>query len=92
MARVTKFGKRDVAFEIAGLQLQIVIGIYNEMDRQKVSRQELARRLGVSERYLQDLLDGEIGITVLQMVRLARAMNFQWRIRPWSAGKKGGAR
>lgn len=44
------------------------------MDEQKVSRAELARRLGTSRAYVTKLLGGDANFTLLTMVKVAMAL------------------
>ena len=60
---------------LAGAILAFTESIVREMDRQGMSRTELAQRLGATPAYVTKILRGKVNFTLATMVRLARALN-----------------
>ena len=60
---------------VAGAILAFTESIVREMDRQGMSRTELAQRLGATPAYVTKILRGKVNFTLATMVRLARALN-----------------
>jgi plasmid maintenance system antidote protein VapI len=58
----------------AGAIVEFTEGLVREMDRQSVTRTELARRLGTTPAYVTKILRGKVSFTPGTMVRLARAL------------------
>ena len=59
----------------AGVILEFTESLVQEMERQGISRRELARRLGATPAYVTKILRGKVSFTLATMVRLARALN-----------------
>ena len=59
---------------VAGAILQFTEDVVREMERQGMTRTELAKRLGSSPAYVTKLLRGKVNFTLATMVRLARAL------------------
>ena len=59
---------------IAGPITELIEDIWRLMEEQKVSRAELARRLGTSRAYVTKLLGGNANFTLLTMVKVAMAL------------------
>ncbi len=74
--------KKDIEREITGetsrLYATIASKVYDAMDAQGISKDELAKKVGIPVEYLSQLLDGEFPITIKMMVRLATALGFKW--------------
>ena len=68
-----KAGQRDT-FKTAKIILDFTEGLYGLMQENKISRVELAKRLGSSPAYITKVLRGDINFTVETMVRLAKAV------------------
>jgi transcriptional regulator with XRE-family HTH domain len=68
-----KAGQRDT-FQTAKIILDFTEGLYGLMQENKISRVELAKRLGSSPAYITKVLRGDINFTVETMVRLAKAV------------------
>lgn len=64
------------------------------MEQNRVSRSELAARIGVSAPYITKILKGNVNFTIDTMVRLARAVgaNLQLHLAPMDACETGAAR
>jgi transcriptional regulator with XRE-family HTH domain len=60
---------------VAGAILAFTESIVREMDRQGISRTELAQRLGATPAYVTKILRGKVNFTLSTMVRLARALD-----------------
>ncbi len=59
---------------VSGAILEFTENLVKEMERQGVTRTELARRLGASPAYVTKILRGKVNFTLATMVRLARAL------------------
>ena len=59
---------------IEGAKIDFTEGLCREMNRQDVTRAELARRMKVSDAYITKLLRGTTNFTLTTMVRAARAI------------------
>ena len=62
---------------VAGAIVEFTEDLVRKMDRQNVTRTELARRLGTSPAYVTKILRGKVNFTLGTMARLARVL------RPW---------
>jgi transcriptional regulator with XRE-family HTH domain len=64
------------------------------MEQNRISRAELAARIGVSAPYITKILKGNVNFTIDTMVRLARAVgaNLQLHMAPRDACETGAAR
>jgi transcriptional regulator with XRE-family HTH domain len=65
---------------VAGAILEFTEGVVREMERQGVTRTELARRLGATPAYVTKILRGKANFTLETMVRLARALDAQLHV------------
>ncbi len=54
--------------------------IYDAIDAHGISKEDLAKRVGIPLKYLSQLLDGEFPITIKMMVQLATALGFKWNL------------
>jgi transcriptional regulator with XRE-family HTH domain len=61
-------------YSVAGAILEFTESLVREMERQGVTRSELARRIGVTPAYVTKILRGQANFTLDTMVRLARAL------------------
>jgi transcriptional regulator with XRE-family HTH domain len=59
---------------VAGAIIEFTESLVREMERQGMTRVELARRLEVSPAYVTKILRGKVNFTLATMVRLARAL------------------
>lgn len=59
---------------VAGAILEFTEDVVREMERQGITRTELAQRLGASPAYVTKILRGKVNFTLATMVRLARAL------------------
>jgi plasmid maintenance system antidote protein VapI len=64
----------SVDYWIAGPIIELTEDVCRRMEEQKISRAELARRLGTSRAYVTKLLDGNANFTLATMVKLAMAL------------------
>ena len=67
-----KAKERDT-YWVASLILDFTEGLHKMMEANRVSRSELARRLGVSPAYITKVLRGNVNFTLDSMVRLITA-------------------
>ena len=74
--------ERHEEYWIAGAILEITESLVREMQRQGLTRTELAERLGTSPAYVTKLLRGKANFTLATMVRLARALREETRGAP----------
>ena len=65
---------------VAGAILEFTEGVVREMERQGVTRTELARRLGATPAYVTKILRGKANFTLETMVRLARALDVRLHV------------
>ncbi|TSC89590.1 MAG: hypothetical protein G01um10143_80 [Parcubacteria group bacterium Gr01-1014_3] len=92
--------EREVQGEASRLHVAISSKVYDAIDARGISKDELAKRVGIPSEYLSQLLDGEFPITIKMMVRLATALGFKWDLgvltesyeRPTVSKLKGSAR
>lgn len=59
---------------VAGVVLELTEAVVEIMDREGITRSELANRLGTSPAYVTKILRGNANFTLATMVRLARAL------------------
>ena len=59
---------------VAGVIVEFTESLVREMERQGITRTELARRLGATPAYVTKILRGKVNFTLATMVRLARAL------------------
>jgi ribosome-binding protein aMBF1 (putative translation factor) len=65
---------------VAGAIIELTEGVVREMERQSISRTELARRLGATPAYVTKILRGKVNFTLATMVRLARALDAELHV------------
>jgi transcriptional regulator with XRE-family HTH domain len=63
-----------------GAILDFTEAMVREMDRQQITRAELARRLGTSPAYVTKILRGDANFTLETMVKIARALDTELRL------------
>ena len=66
--------------------LQFTMRLHEEMQKQGISKTELARRIGASQPYVTRILKGRDNLTIATMVKLARAAGLKVQI---SLGETG---
>lgn len=66
--------KDDPEYQAEYLILEIIDNICERMKEKNVSKEELARRLGKSKAYVTRLLDGNVNITLLKLVKVFLAL------------------
>jgi transcriptional regulator with XRE-family HTH domain len=64
-------------YELEWLLLDLNEAITNGMDRARLSRAQLAERLGTSRAYVTKLLDGQENMTLKTLVRVANALEMK---------------
>ena len=72
--------ERHEDYWVTGAILDFTEGVVREMERQGLSRAELARRLGATPAYVTKILRGKGNFTLGTMVRLARALGAELSI------------
>ena len=75
-----KEAERQDDYWIARRALDFTEDVVRVMTDMKVTRAELARSLGTSQAYITKLLRGDVNFTLGTMVRLARALDAEFRI------------
>ena len=65
---------------VAGTVQDFTEELFGLMEREGVSRPELARRIGTSPAYVTKILRGNAHFTLTAMVRLARALGAELRL------------
>jgi len=60
---------------VSGAIVEFTENLVREMERQGITRVELARRLGATPAYVTKILRGKVNFTLATMVRLARAVD-----------------
>ena len=65
---------------LAGVVQAFTEEVFRRMEEQKISRAELARRMGTSPAYVTKILRGNANFTLASMVKLARALGTELRI------------
>jgi plasmid maintenance system antidote protein VapI len=73
--KVLKEARSDADYWMGVPVLEFSDELYRLMEEQKVSRAELARRIGSSRAYITKLLGGGANFTLLTMVKLAMAFD-----------------
>ena len=59
---------------IADVILQFTMQLHEQMQKQGISKTELASRIGASQPYITRILKGRDNLTIATMVKLARAV------------------
>lgn len=65
----------SVEYWVAGPEIEFTEDLCRLMKEKKVSRAELARRMGTSRAYITKLLGGDANFTLATMVKLAMALD-----------------
>jgi transcriptional regulator with XRE-family HTH domain len=77
---------------LAGAILEFTEDVVREMERQGLTRTELARRLGATPAYVTKVLRGKVNFTLSTMVRLARALNAEVHVQLTGPAQETGKR
>jgi transcriptional regulator with XRE-family HTH domain len=72
-AELFEKAKERETYLSASIILEFTEGLYNLMQKNNISRKELAKRLGTSPAYITKVLRGDINFTIDSMVKLAKA-------------------
>ena len=72
--------ERHEDYWAAGAIMEFTERLVREMERQGITRVELARRLGASPAYVTKILRGKVNFTLATMVRLARALGTELHV------------
>jgi len=72
--------ERHEDYWLAGAILTFTEKVVREMERQGITRTELAQRLGATPAYVTKLLRGKVNFTLATMLRLARALGTELTI------------
>ena len=75
-----KEAERHEDYWVAGAILAFTEDLTRVMEREGVSRAELARRLGATPAYVTKILRGNVNFTLATMVRLARALGTELQV------------
>ena len=68
-------GLSTASLELAGAKLMLSELIYNLRQSRKMSQNELAKAIGVSQPYIAKIEDGEENLTIETIVKLLSALN-----------------
>ena len=66
--------REDAEFRLEGIILDFTEKIVAKMEEKKISRAELATRLGVSKAFISKLLNGNPNLTIKSMMSIADAL------------------
>lgn len=77
---------------LAGAILEFTEDVVREMERQGISRTELAQRLGTTPAYVTKILRGKVNFTLGTMVRLARALSSEIHVQLTGPAQEAGKR
>ncbi len=69
---------RSSAYFEEKLLLDVSDKLISEMDRQKISRRELADRLDVSPAYITKVLRGHANLTIESLAKIAYSLGMRW--------------
>jgi transcriptional regulator with XRE-family HTH domain len=72
--------KQHDGYQLAGAILAFTESLVREMERQGMSRTELAQRLGATPAYVTKILRGKVNFTLATMVRLSRALGTELNV------------
>ncbi len=72
--------ERHEDYWVAGAILELTEDVVREMERQGITRTELAQRLGITPAYVTKTLRGQVCFSLATMVRLARALDAELRV------------
>lgn len=81
-----KFGElfdqaeRHEDYWTSGVILEFTESVVHEIERQGITRTELAKRIGATPAYITKILRGEANFTLETKVRLARALDADLRV------------
>ena len=81
--------KRESHGEAGRLSCLFASAVMDEMDRQKISHKELAKRMGLSRQVIYSHLDGEKPTTMLTVGKFAAALGIYFHL---GILKRGGGR
>jgi transcriptional regulator with XRE-family HTH domain len=73
--------ERHEDYWVSGAILAFAEDLARVMEREGVSRAELARRLGATPAYVTKILRGNVNFTLATMVRLARALGGELQVK-----------
>jgi transcriptional regulator with XRE-family HTH domain len=76
------------AYQAAGLELEFTEELCRVMEEQRVSRAELARRVGTSPAYITKILRGNTNFTLATMSKLAGALGMEVRLHVAGRGSR----
>jgi transcriptional regulator with XRE-family HTH domain len=85
-----KMYANDPEYELEGIILEITEQISKELEKQKLTRTELARRLGVSNAYVSKVLNGMPNLTLAKMVEISKAIGSKLKVE-FIPGKRASA-
>lgn len=79
-AELFEEAKQHEDYDVSGAILELTESVVREMERQGISRTELARRLDATPAYVTKILRGKANFTLTTMVRLARALGAELHV------------
>lgn len=74
-----EWAQQSLTYHVEGAILEFTEDMVMQMEKQGVSRSELARRIDSSPAYITKILRGTTNFTLESMVKIARALNCTYR-------------
>ncbi|HEV7668614.1 MAG TPA: helix-turn-helix transcriptional regulator [Thermoanaerobaculia bacterium] len=78
--RMVEEAEQSVDYWAEGAIVEFTEGLWARMEEEKVSRAELARRLGTSKAYVTKVLGGNANFTLHSLAKLALAVGARVRV------------
>ena len=75
-------------YHVAGMKIEIAEQIYLLMEKKKVSKAELARKLGKNRAYITRILKGNTNFTIETIVKIGRRLDAEWEFNLVESSKK----
>lgn len=72
----------DFVSETARLEVLASVNIQREMKKRKISRRELARRVGMSDKQIVAIFDGNTQMTLGLLAKLGLGLGVHWNFLP----------
>jgi transcriptional regulator with XRE-family HTH domain len=73
--------QRSAQLDLEGAKVQIAEEIHLAMERQGVTKVELAKRLDTSRAYVTKILQGTANFTIESLTKIARCLGCSWEVK-----------
>ena len=83
--------KKRLAYHEEGLFLDVASRVIDAMENRRITRSDLARRLGVNPAYITKILHGHANLSLESLAKVAFAMGLKWECILLSADAQLGA-